>query len=122
MSHYDETLRSLAREHEERRSADLREVLSTPAGRRVAWMLIEASGLYGAPPADEPARSEWMGRRAFGLEIRKAFHDAAPQAFLDAEMEVERDRASENERLEHASAIDREEAEKLLSFEPQTRR
>ena len=109
MSHFDDTLKSIARDHEQRRNADLREVLSTPAGRRAVWMLIEASGLYGEPPVEEPARSEWMGRRAFGLEIRKAFHEAAPQAFHEAEMEVERDRASDDERLKRAGERDIDE-------------
>lgn len=88
--------------------ADLLEVLSTPAGRRVYAMLVENSGLYGAPPAEEPARSEWMGRRAFGLEIRKAFRDASPKLCFDAEQEMDAARENDQEAIRRAQQQDLE--------------
>jgi hypothetical protein len=106
MSRKDDTIKAIIADNERRREADLREVLSTPSGRRVYVMLIEASGLYGAPPPGEPARSEWMGRRAFGLEIRKAFRAADPKGCFDAEVEVESARKDDEHRIRLADEED----------------
>lgn len=106
MSRKDETIKAIIAANEHQREADMRDVLSSPAGRRVYAMLIEASGLYGAPPHGEPARSEWMGRRAFGLEIRKAFRSADPKGCFDAEQEMEAARKSDEQRIRLADEED----------------
>lgn len=108
MSRKGETIKAIVAANVRQREADVRDVLSTPAGRRVYAMLIEASGLYGAPPAAEPARSEWLGRRAFGLEIRKAFRSADPQGCFDAEQEMEAARENDQEAIRRASEKDLE--------------
>lgn len=108
MSRKEDTIKAIIAANERQREADMREVLSTPAGRRIYAMLIEASGLYGAPPAAEPARSEWLGRRAFGLEIRKAFRSADPKGCFDAEQEMEADRKGDEQRIRLAAEKDLE--------------
>jgi len=111
MSHFDEAVKVTIAANERQRKADLLEVLSTPAGRRVYAMLVENSGLYGAPPADEPDRSEWMGRRAFGLEIRKAFRDASPKLCFDAEQEMDAARENDQEAIRRAKQQDLKESQ-----------
>lgn len=108
MSRKGETIKAIIAANERQREADMRDVLSTPAGRRVYAMLIEASGLYGAPPAAEPSRSEWLGRRAFGLEIRRAFRSADPKGCFDAEQEMEAARKADEQRIRMADEEDLE--------------
>ena len=110
MTNGERTLASIRSEASARQNADLAEILSSPAGRRVYAMLVEASGLYGTPPAEEPARSEWLGRRAFGNEIRAVFTEAAAELAFRAEEEQRRDRAEAAERLRRAQEEDAKDA------------
>lgn len=91
------------------RRADLTEVLSTPAGRRVFIALRNGSGLFDRAPAPKDGREEWIGRRDFGLSIIKAFRDAAPALCRLAEEEAEHAEDVERAKLEEAERLDREE-------------
>lgn len=106
MSHKDETIKAIEAANKRQGVADLRAVLSTPAGRRVYVHIIEQSGLYGTPPLCEPERSEWMGRRAFGLEIRNACLTADLNGCHTAEQELEAARNADQQRIRLAEAED----------------
>lgn len=108
MTNREQAIARASQKNLAKQKADLLEVLSTPAGRRVYALLVEASGLYGTPPATEPERTEWMGRRAFGLEIRNAFRGASPQWCFDGEQEMAAIRANDDEAIRRAAEKDLE--------------
>lgn len=99
-----------AGEELQERRADLAEVLSTPAGRRVYIALRNGSGLFERAPAYGEGREEWIGRRDFGLAIDAAFRDANSGLCRLAEEEAEHAEDVERAKLEEAERLDREES------------
>ena len=116
MSHVSDYYTRSAEKSLQERRADLAAVLSTPAGRRVYIGLRNGSGVFDNAPADEPARTEWLGRRNFGMTILDAFHDADPEACRLAEREAEHAAAVEAAALEEAKRRDREEGAIFIPF------
>lgn len=109
MSHVSDYYNRYAEKARQERRSDLASVLSTPAGRRVYIGLRNGSGVFEHAPSSEPARTEWIGRRNFGMTILDAFHDANSELCRLAESEAEHTAAVEAAALAEAQRRDREE-------------
>lgn len=64
---------------------DLEAVLSSPAGRRFVWRLLEQSGVFRQVfSGEETHRMAFMdGNRVHGLRIFADVHEACPERYLE---------------------------------------
>lgn len=124
MTHYREARERIQREDREQLRTDLGALMLTPQGRRVFSWLKAISGVFIEAPAEEPGRTAWIGHRALGLFILKAFQDAAPNQCHVADQELASKEALDQASLDEAARLDEEEAAKASPFEqinPQTK-
>lgn len=103
MIHDDPKMAALAERRQEQRGEDLRALMSTEWGRRIAyWQIYELSGVtrrsynagikYGA----ELSMAHGEGMREVGLELLRLVKETAPDQYLA--MMAERIQASQDER------------------------
>lgn len=63
---------------------DLRAVLSTPAGRRILWGILEDARVFqGSFTTDAGVTAFNEGQRAVGLKLLERITDASPKAFYE---------------------------------------
>lgn len=117
MTHYREARERIQREDREQLRTDLGALMLTPQGRRVFSWLKAISGVFIEAPAEEPGRTAWIGHRALGLAILKAFQDAAPNQCHVADQELSSKQALDQATLDEAARLDEEEAAKASIFE-----
>lgn len=73
---------SLARRERHRQLEDLRDVVATPAGRRVMWRLLDHCGVFRSTFTGHGARDAFNeGARNVGLFVMAELGDAAPDVF-----------------------------------------
>lgn len=101
-----ELKKRLAREKRlrEKQLNDLREVLSTPAGKRVWKRLLEEAGAFRSPGAGEQVYTTHVniGRQDIGFWALKEMEDAKPMAWVEMNREHKAD-------LVRQAQIDKEE-------------
>lgn len=65
--------------------ADLRSVMSTPAGRRFVWRLLTQAGLQGSSFASDPLTTAYNeGRRSVAISLLREAQRAAPELYTQA--------------------------------------
>lgn len=77
--------KKLSREQD---AADFKVLLSTPAGRRFMWRMLEECGVYRSTfrPNSEAAFLE--GKRAVGLFLLAQVHDLCPERLVEMLLEA----------------------------------
>lgn len=85
----------------EQAQADLREVMGTPAGRRVVWRLLERCRLFSTSFTGNSETFFREGERSVGLWLLQELEALAPEAF--ATMWAEQIDARRVQRLEEAA-------------------
>ena len=82
MTHLDEFEQLLTANQAHQAREDLRAVLSTPEGRRFAWSILSACGVYARSFTGEPLSSAFNeGRRSVGIEILERIEAQAPGSY-----------------------------------------
>lgn len=90
---------------------DLREVLSTPIGRRVFWRYIGEAGIFNEPgPSCNALTCQWLnGKRSFGLKVWADIHEASPEAWLLMQAEAQAQEKCDSARNERETEETRDE-------------
>ncbi len=80
---------------------DYRQVMSTPAGRRVLWAIMVTAKTFGTSFDDNPYRTAYNeGKRAVGQEIYADIMAYCPDMFLQAQKEFNTNVAQDNKELQ----------------------
>lgn len=93
----DERAERRERLRQEQHDADMAQVLSTRAGRRVFWGLLGITGVFESS-WDPSARIHFNeGKRDIGLRLLAELNDKHPERYLEAQAEAIEDRRREAE-------------------------
>lgn len=77
-----------------REQQDLESILCLPQGRRMVWVIIERSGVFGASYSpDTHAMAFTEGRRSVGLELMTFIQERLPNRWLEMIGETQSERA-----------------------------
>jgi len=79
----DNIAKMTAKQFQEQRLADMRDMLASDQGRRVIWEIMDKCGLMSRNLALDPAlmnRNE--GKREIGVDLHEWVMEAAPASFL----------------------------------------
>lgn len=93
-------------------------VLATSEGRILYSYIVGMSGIFAPAPATEPERTAFIGHRAFGLQLVKAFRRADPDACALAEKEYRIRKAAEKAAEKQRISIERERKTRLEENDP----
>jgi len=109
MTHVEQTARAQNAAREERTLDALRSILATPAGRTLHNFVEDSAAVWSDAPAAEADRAAWIGRRALGLFLLRAFREADHEACLMAERERRAMEAREADEIAEARRLDEQE-------------
>lgn len=121
-THKAKTLAAIAETNLQTLRSDIIEMLSTPGGRRIYAWLDGLSGIWEDAPATEPDRTAWVGHRALGLAITRAFREADPEGCFRALRERDQARDLADRAVEEAIKQDLAEAAAASPFETNKRK
>lgn len=103
----DDRLDAFRKQEEERRLEqlhhDIRALMATESGRRLAWWLLETSGVYQSSYRDNAQAMAYAeGKRAFGLMFLQHISALAPKEYLTMQQEASNGRLEREHRRQHA--------------------
>lgn len=80
---------------------DYRQVMSTPAGRRVLWAIMVSAKTFGTSFDENPYKTAYNeGKRAVGQEIYADIMAYCPDMFLQAQKEFNTNIAQDNKEMQ----------------------
>lgn len=83
----------------EQLQADVEALMATGAGRRIAWRLLEAAGIYHSGYHDNPLQmARMVGKRELGLALLDWITTHAPQHYFTMQQEAQNERRERDAR------------------------
>lgn len=93
-----------AQRRSEQLQHDIRALMATESGRRLAWWLLDSAGIYQSSYRDSAQAMAYAeGRRAFGLMFLQHIAAIAPNEYLLMQQEAHHERNERQLRRQHAS-------------------